>query len=469
MAERIMQAPPAEDVGVKHIDLVVQIGTRDGTLEADPKMVNCYTEVTEVGLACKKRAGTVVVKAFTFGSSQGMYSHKQAPYAISDDAVHAVLSGTSHPLTGTMGQLCSTLSDVTDGVSLISTPDHLWVTDAAGVPVLVTDVNYPAATVPGLAYLEGSFYVMEVTGEVRSSALENPSSWPALNFIASDAALGKAVGLTRHLNYIAAFYDLGVQLFYNAGNSTGSVLLPLGNGNWRIGCAAGRSLQSINDETFFLSKTGPGKVNAHKLSGVGCARVSNPYIERILAKTDLDYVRTCTIHTDGHSFYAITLLMQGITLTYDTVLDHWEVWTSVLGDVEQCFQGVNAITQGEICYLQDFQNGSVLRLDETVYTDHTGPINMRVVTPPRDWGTLKRKFMPAIFLICDTVESIVRLRYSDSDYANPSSWREIDLSTVRKMALRMGSSVRRSWEILHTADTPFRGFTLQIDIERGAE
>lgn len=471
MAERLQQQPPAEDIGVKHIDLAVQIGTRDGTLTADPKMVNCYPEVTEVGLACKKRPGTVVVKAFASGVGQGQYMHKQLPYSITGDAVHATLSASTYPLPGvTQPSLrCSVLSDVTEGVSLIATVKQLWVTDAAGAPMLVTDPNYPADTVPGLVYLEGSFYVMEASGVVRSSALEIPTSWPTLNSIGSDAAMGKAVCLSRHLNYVAAFYDTGIQLFYNAGNPTGSVLLPLGNGNWRIGCAAGWATQSINDETFFLSKTGPGKINVHKLSGVGCSRVSNPYVEKTLARANLAFVSACAIHTDGHSFYAINLLFQGLTLIYDTVLDHWVVWTSALDGVEQSFQGINAIARGDVCYLQDALNGTVIRLDPMVYTDHTGLIHTRVVTPARDWGTLKRKFMPAVFLICDTVESIVYLRYSDKDYASPSTWREINLATVRKMALRMGSSVRRSWEILHTADTPFRGFTIQIEIERGAD
>lgn len=471
MAERLQQQPPAEDVGVKHIDLTVQLGTRDGTLMADPKMVNCYTEVTEVGLVCKKRAGLVVVKSPPAGAPQGQYSHKQLPYSIVGDAVYATLGATTHALPGVThpGLRCSVLSDITNGVSLVATARQLWVTDAAGLPIRVTDVNYPAITVPGLAYLEGSFYVMEEGGVVRSSQLETPTSWPALNFIGSDAAMGKAVGLCRHLNYVAAFYDSGVQLFYNAGNPTGSVLLPLGNGNWRIGCAAGWSLEALNDETFFMSKTGPGKLSVHKLSGVSCSRVSNPYIERVLARSDTNLASVCSVHTDGHSFYVITLPSQGLSLVYDTVLDHWSVWTSTAAGVEGHFRGVNAITQGDVCYLQDDVTGATLRLDEGVYTDHTGAISMRVVTPARDWGTLKRKFMPAVFLICDTVEAIVYLRYSDKDYASPSAWREIQLGTARKMALRMGSSVRRSWELLFTADAPFRGFTIQIEIERGAD
>lgn len=470
MAERTQQPPPQEEAGVKHVDFIHPIGSRDGTLTRDPKMVNCYPEQTELGVVAKKRPGMVLARSYPAGEARGQFLHKGVVQSIINDVIYSTATGGGIGIAGeSSGLQLNFLSDTPFGLSGLKTKLNLWTLNSVGAFTQVTDAGYPAETTQGLTYLDGYYFVMAVDGTIQHSAVLNPMSWPALNFIGSDLSYGTPRTLSRHLNYIAAFYAQGLQMFYNAGNATGSVLAPVGNANWRTGCALGESVLNINDETYFMAHNGAGGRSIQKLSGLSLGRVSDDYIDRILARSTLAKVFVNDIRTDGHSFYTITLTDLNLTLAYDTVMNHWTVWSTETNGVEGYFKGIFAVNRGDICYLQNETNGQLIRPEPFAYRDSTGPINFRVVTPCHDWGTLKRKYMPAVFLIADTVPSTVLLRYSDKDYANPSNWRSINLATDRKMALKMGSSIRRSWEIWHTADTPFRAFTLQLDIARGAE
>lgn len=471
MAERINQAPPEEEVGVKHVSLTPGISSRDGTLNKAPKMVNCYPEQTDTGVVAKKRPGMSLSRQNPAGRSFGQFLHLGFVHSIVAKIIYNLDTGAVLPFASSVlfGNFFSFLSDIPFGNSLIKTESALWKIDPQKNDSIVTDPAYPASTVRGIPYLDGFYFVLSTDGTIQHSASLNPMVWPALNFIGVDKSYGVPRVLSRHLNYITAFCSQGVQLFYNAGNATGSVLAPVGNANWRMGCAHSDSVLNINDDTYFVALDGAGSRSVQKLSGLSMTRVSDVYIEKILAGVDLSAVFFNDIRTDGHSFYTLTLVERNVTLVFDTLLGGWTSWTSEVNGVEQYFGGVFAVNRGQYSYMQSELSGQVWRPNISAYTDVTGQINVRVVTVCHDWGTLNRKYMPAVYLIADTVATSAMIRYSDTDYQSFSNWRAIDLNSKRKMALKMGSSIRRSWEVWHTGNSPFRAFTLQLDVARGAD
>ena len=104
----------------------------------------------------------------------------------------------------------------------------------------ISDVDYPTLTTRGIAYLDGTYYVMEPDGTIRNSlaAADDPTSWPTDGFISAEFEPDTGVYLGKALNYVVAFGQWTTELFWDAANPTGSPLSPVQNGVLLIGCEA---------------------------------------------------------------------------------------------------------------------------------------------------------------------------------------------------------------------------------------
>ena len=118
--------------------------------------------------------------------------------------------------------------------------------------------------------------------------------------------------------------------------------------------------------------------------------------------------------------------------------------------------GGKDITQGEA-------DGIIYELLGTAYQDNGVSIDASVRTLIYDAGSAKRKFIASAEIIGDKVSSNALIRYSDDDYQANSRYRKVDLSLKRSRLSRLGSMSRRSFEVRHTANTPFRVLALEIE------
>lgn len=457
------------------------IETRDGTLAADAKMVNCFVEETPNGKAIVKRPGTVYTENQT-GIPQGLFTYNSIPYLIiGNNAYQFGVPGTpiAIPSPSVLGTPYTVLnSNASTFKALIQDGPNLWTFN--GSFTKVTDTNYTTFTVqPGIAFLDGVYYVMEIQGKVLGSAINDPTTWPALDFVAADVTLGGGVSVARHLNYIIAYYTNGVQVYYDANsapNGQGTALGFVSSGTFRTGCANAYTIVELSDFNFFVSQNATYQKSVQQMDGLTLTKISTPFIEKILNNPAITWpaaqnmLWAVGVKISGHSFYILTLTQINTTLVYDIETQNWQVWSSVVGGVEQYFTGrfyvrntttfASLDTPGD--YLQDFSTGRLMRMDPTVFTDATGNINVTCVTPNYDWGTMNWKRFGYMNQFADTVNSTVSVSFSDNDYQTFSVPRTIDLSTVRKQLRNCGSSRRRAWKLQHTANTPLRVYDLKI-------
>lgn len=486
MAQQQQQESPPQAISFVH-----QITSRDGTLLQDSKMVNCYPEQTEMGPAVVKRPGLSLFNAgpvgrgqgiFNFGDSSLVFTAGLTPYA-------AAAPSTTYPFSGTVPLATQPFFAVEGpfltGVSgVVKQSRAMWLCNNTGNPLTqgfssVTDANYPGITAPGVVSLDYTTYVLDQLGNVRGSNLNDASAWPALNSIKVDQTLGPGVGIHRHLSYLLAFCDRGIQFFYDAGNPTGSPLGAVPNGTYRTGCVTGFSIAELDDVTYFMGKSSSSKGRAvFAIDGLQLTEVSNPHINKLLTglaiTNDLETApcKAYGMKAGGHSFYVLNLINANLTLVYDATYKHWHVWTSTVAGVEQFFLGGHANASSDPTtaaqnYVQDYTTGAVYTISDLVYQDNSGSIAARIVTKPYDWGTMRRKFFQGMYLLADTCASTLSVRYSDDDYTTFSTFRTIDLSRIKKFLLRIGSSRRRSWEFLHTANTPLKLYSAEVPFEVG--
>ncbi len=136
----------------------------------------------------------------------------------------------------------------------LKTSLYAWVYDGTTM-TQVTDSDYPALTVPGVVYLDGTIYVMNSQGIIFGSDLNDPTSWNALNFITANSEADAAIVLARQLNYVVAFKATSTEFFYDAGNAVGSPLGKVLNALLEIGCGSAGSLAFADNTTYFIANS----------------------------------------------------------------------------------------------------------------------------------------------------------------------------------------------------------------------
>jgi hypothetical protein len=195
----------------------------------------------------------------------------------------------------------------------------------------ITDADYPATTVRGIAYLDGTYYVMDPDGQIfGSDPLNTPTSWTSLNKIRAQMEPDGGVALARLLNYIVAFGTYTTEFFFDAGNpSPGSPLAPYTSGMLNIGCAVASSVVQSNNQLFFVGVTKQRGRSVYSLTGTNPQVLSTPSVERILNADDLSEVYAFCVKIAGHQFYVLTLINSSITLACDLATGDWKEWTSL--------------------------------------------------------------------------------------------------------------------------------------------
>lgn len=458
------------------LSLATPLLSRDGNLGKDPFMLNCYWEPQVDGgrTVIRRPSCGPVTTGLASGTVQGVAHQGILHYVIINDTLYLATSfGTSYALPGVTnaGQRIDSVTNLEKAdkshPSFLKNNFQAWIFTAGSVNQII-DPDYPATTVPGAVYLDGTFYVMDETGQINGSDLENMQSWNALNFISTDRGLGPGVAIHRHLNYVVAFCERGTQFFYNAANpAPGSPLSPVTNATVSVGCAHPDSVQSMDDFTIFLSQEKNRSRSFSIIQGLSVRKISTPDIDRILERYRFSYNRagyanlySMILKADGHTFYIFTLADQGLTLAYDVGNDHWAQWTSLTApNTQSNFQAAAVLYSlagsNLFPFLIPIGGGSFYSFGQG---DQVGSetIVMGVRTRPLNAGTTARKVCSELSLLGDTVAATMNIRYSNDSGNNWSAWRPIDLSTARKRLTRLGTFVSRMYEFQCTTSLKVR-------------
>lgn len=341
--------------------------------------------------------------------------------------------------------------------------------------IKITNANYPATTVRGIVYLDGTYYVMTPNAEIFGSDLENVLQWSALNVIKCNSEPDGGVCLARQLNLVVAFNKYSTEFFYDAANPVGSPLSPYTSSFLEIGCAVAESVTQMDNNLIFMSQGRQKGRSIQVLQGTVPSKISTVFVDKILEGDDLVNVRAYYIKLSGHGFYILQLPTSNITLVYDFDTQLWGKWTRITAFTDENtftevpFSISGYTTNGSADLVQDSTTGSIYALSLDTHKDDGFPIHMQIVTPLYDGGLNQFKFFSKIELIGDkNVGKKAFLSYSDDDYLSWSTKRPIDLGTPRSSLNRLGSSRRRAFKLECFEDDLIRFSNLEITLEKGA-
>src|ERR1035437_1929386 len=207
------------------------------------------------------------------------------------------------------------------------------VTVATNSAVLIAS-NYPAVTVRGIVYLDGTFYVMDPYGVIYGSDIDTPETWGALNFISANSEPDGAVAIGKINQYVVAFGNYSIDFFYDAGNATGSPLSQVQNGSLQYGCANGNSIAYANAMFYFASNSkaqgqaASAGFQIARLNGLQYEKISTDSIERILNNDGLTICYGSAVTILAHNFYILSLPNSNVTLAYDIDIKQWYYFTT---------------------------------------------------------------------------------------------------------------------------------------------
>jgi len=233
-------------------------------------------------------------------------------------------------LTGTTPSRTISAFDTFDGVSgtITLSGSATWTSGGTITGLITSDSDYPTTTVPGIVYLDGTYYVMTPNGSVQGSDINDPTSWSALNVIQCQGEPDGGVALARQLNLIVAFNTYSTEFFYNAGNPTGSPLLPYESAFIEVGCAVGTSVAQTDNSLYFIGVTKQKGRGIYRFVGTSPEYLSNPFIDRLLNADDLSNVSAFCVRIGGHIFYILYLGESELTIVYDSTSKQFSYWTT---------------------------------------------------------------------------------------------------------------------------------------------
>jgi hypothetical protein len=109
-----------------------------------------------------------------------------------------------------------------------------WYYPEGGAWTQITSGAFPSNILESHAHMDGYMFVMARNGNLHNSDLNSVANWTANNYLRMSGG-GTGLGCVRHGSFIVGFTDYTTELFYNAGNATGSVLGRVRDGIFRVG------------------------------------------------------------------------------------------------------------------------------------------------------------------------------------------------------------------------------------------
>ncbi|MGH7748738.1 MAG: hypothetical protein ACREQ5_28850, partial [Candidatus Dormibacteria bacterium] len=247
----------------------------------------------------------------------------------------------------------------------------------------VSNANYPATTVPGVVYLDATFYVADPQGRVWGSNFNDPLSWTALNEIAAQSEPDGGAAIAKLYNYVLFFGLWSTTLFYDATIAApASPLLPNATITSLLGCASGDSVVEMQESVVWIGQTKKEGRGIYIYEGLQVQKISTPFVDRILQADTLASVRAFATELSGHFSYVLTLVNSNITLTYDFVMQNWQLWTSTTVASPFVIQSLSSDSYGKVFAIANshgMQDGDPLTVTGASTLDYNGSFNIQLI------------------------------------------------------------------------------------------
>ena len=348
--------------------------------------------------------------------------------------------------------------------------NRAWFYPESGALTEITDTDFPAKQTPALTMvgnfvsLDGFNFIMTFDGQIWHSDSNSIANWSATSYVDAEDYPGVGVGLARHGRYVAAFKRKSIEFFQNTGNAAGSVLSRVSDHTKQVGCESQYSIRAHGGGIFFVGSEG-GRVGVYHLLSMEVNRISTPEVESLFSATSASE-STLGIFTSYGKPYLVLMTSRGAATGYAYDLDSslWHLWNFSVAPYafdSYSFLGSDA-TMWSTFYVSLSQ--------QKVYVNDKTPVQASIQTGVLDFGSANRKTMTKIRLVGDKTTSSmpIAVSWSDDDYQNFSTPRNIDMSLANPQLMRCGTFRRRAFKFTGlgeaSTDRPARLEAIDVSI-----
>jgi len=466
--------------------------TREETTSLDSYFKNCYPEKLigatkeQTRFYVTKRPGIAAATyAQSSGTARGMYIWQGNVYYVIGNNIYKNGGASLGTITNSTGRV---YFEVMAGGS---TAEKLCLLDGSVIWTVKADdtltettADTPDAAIGdiagGIANLDGYIFVCDDDGKILHNDEQNPTTatipFANSNLLSANVFGDQLKGIVRHLNYIMAIGEWSTEFFYNAGNTSGSVLSRAEGTVLRYGTPCFGSVWQDENVVCWVARSRDGGNCVIVLDGLTPKIISTKPIEKLLnAETSLDDTLGMGFRLAGHIFYMIQLVDSDKTLVFSLTDNTWCEWTSYDGATEGNFIAndikahVNSSGTTQIFVLHE-STGDVHLLDIDEYDDDGNTIKVKIVTDKIDFQTAAPKFLYRLILLGDLIDHTsavnVSLRWTDDDYQNWSASYTRDMNYIPAWNA-CGKFNRRAFEITFENDWPMRLEAFEFAVKLG--
>lgn len=429
----------------KRLPLVIDPANRNDSTDKDARLVNCFMEIEGEEVNIYPRFGLVEQSRPPAGAAtgRGIFNWLGDIYSIFGSVLYK--NGVNVGTVNTNGQYRFDSSTGSTPKLQLGNGTKAYNYDSSGGLVEIVDPHFPTSFVTGWSFINGTTYVGRPDGGIQGDDVNDPVNWDPLNVIIAQIEPDRGVALNKQLVYTVMLKQWSGEVFYDAGNSTGSPLGRVEGAKFNWGCLDANSVQQMDGALIWLGSTRNGAPEVILLNNLKAEAVSTKPIERLLRSANLTTVRSWTAKINGHRFYALSFFDSDLTLVFDFDTRRWFEWEGASGQemriVSACTNSSNQIL------LQHALDGRIYLADPTLATDNGTPFQVDIYTPNFDGGTSRGKQLKVLRVITDQkAGAVLQVRQNDNDYALDSwtNFRSLDLSQKSPYLTDMGTFIRRA-------------------------
>ena len=350
---------------------------------------------------------------------------------------------------------------------VIKSTSTLYTYDASnGLVNHTAATNYPSITVPGVEYIDGYTVVFDSHANIWTSSINDPTTWGASDYLVAQIEQDAPIFLSKQLAYIIAFKGISTEVFWDAGNATGSPLAPILGSKVNVGCVQPYTVRNICGDLAWIGSTRSGNTRVMVMSAAQAQRISTPPIERFMDAMNYttSQVSSWSATMLGHDYYAVSNATKNTTIVFDLTEKTWYFWTDPNGNYLPIVDSTYDNNANPI--FQHVSNGNLYTFDhdnpsdtDDFADDFSGtptPFPFDIFTSSWDGGLRVNKTVTSVEVVGDQVASTVNVSWSDDDQKTFSSPISLSLDQHRPMFQDGSTFRRRAWHINNLDSNFFR-------------
>jgi hypothetical protein len=301
----------------------------------------------------------------TFSTTYAMQKMGDNLYVVAGLSVYKIDSTKTETLLGT-------LTGSPGAVKLSNNGTQMTIIDSIGKGFIatlttftaITDPDFPTAT--DVTFIDGYTIVSEQsTGKYYISAINDSSSWNALDFGVAESEPDKLVGITRFNGQLWLFGTDTIEVHYNSGNPD-FPFERINGATQNVGCIA---RDSIAQDDKYLCWLGSDKLLYMSTGYQGSVFSTKSVAGEILGYSRVDNAYSFIYTQDGHKFYSITFPTARKTWEYDITEGLWHERESIEDNTIYEWRAISHELFAGKNLIGDFKAGSIYEMDTDTFKE----------------------------------------------------------------------------------------------------